>query len=273
VQNVARWNGSTWSAAGSGIGGPNAVVHSLSVFDDGFGSGAALYAGGEFTTAGGGLGQNVARWTGSAWSPLDTGADAGVFALTSFTSSLPALYAGGLFQAVGGSQSPYLAAWFGCSEPARAFCFGDGVDAAVTAPCPCNNFAAPGRGCASSMNALGATLAASGSVAFDTVVLAASGMPATATALFVKGNAPVPGGAIFGDGVRCAGGSLVLLGAKINVGGASHYPGTGDPSLATAGMTPPGSGLSAYYQTTYRNAASFCTSATFNTTSALRITW
>lgn len=52
VNRIARWDGETWSALGgpSGIGmdGP---VYALCVFDDG--SGPALYAGGNFDTAGG----------------------------------------------------------------------------------------------------------------------------------------------------------------------------------------------------------------------------
>src|SRR6185503_7161916 len=48
---IARWNGAAWSALGTGIGDAPDFVLALDVFDDG--SGAALYAGGLFTIAGG----------------------------------------------------------------------------------------------------------------------------------------------------------------------------------------------------------------------------
>ena len=47
AKNIAKWDGSSWGALGSGVGDP--LVFALTVFDDG--GGAALYAGGEFTTA------------------------------------------------------------------------------------------------------------------------------------------------------------------------------------------------------------------------------
>ncbi|MCO6436111.1 MAG: hypothetical protein J5J06_03395 [Phycisphaerae bacterium] len=49
ANNIAAWDGSNWSPLGTGM---NDAVRAFTVFDDG--SGPALYAGGEFTTAGGG---------------------------------------------------------------------------------------------------------------------------------------------------------------------------------------------------------------------------
>lgn len=61
---AARWNGSGWSALGSGL---SADVFGLAVADDG-----NLYAGGIFTTAGGvTLPDGQAIWNGSAWVALD----------------------------------------------------------------------------------------------------------------------------------------------------------------------------------------------------------
>jgi hypothetical protein len=58
TQRIARWDGTSWSAPGTG--GINELVRSLTVFNDG--GGAALYAGGRFTLAGGVPAQRVARW-------------------------------------------------------------------------------------------------------------------------------------------------------------------------------------------------------------------
>lgn len=45
-------------------------------------------------------------------------------------------------------------------------------------------------------------------------------------------------------------------------------------TLSARGSTPPGSGLTAYYQTYYRNAsASFCPPETFNVSNGYQITW
>jgi len=46
-------------------------VRALAVFDDG--SGPALYAGGDFTTAGGVAANRIAKWNGSSWSQLGSG--------------------------------------------------------------------------------------------------------------------------------------------------------------------------------------------------------
>src|SRR5258706_249548 len=67
------------------LGGPpgtSGVLYSLAVFDDG--SGPALYAGGNFTTAGGAPANYIARWSGSSWSQLGSGMNGYVNALTVF---------------------------------------------------------------------------------------------------------------------------------------------------------------------------------------------
>jgi hypothetical protein len=82
--NIARWNGTSWSALGNGLNGP---VNALAIYR------GQLCAGGLFTdsfTAG----AFVARWTGSAWSILDQGLDSNVDALAVSGTNL---YAGGMF--------------------------------------------------------------------------------------------------------------------------------------------------------------------------------
>jgi hypothetical protein len=57
------------------------------------------------------------------------------------------------------------------------------------------------------------------------------------------------------------------------VAGAARVPDVGDPTLSSIGGVVPGSGVVRAYQVWFRVAASFCTSAPFNTTNALRVHW
>jgi len=71
---IARWDGATWSALGSGLWHSKRppVVYSLAVLDeDGDGPASpALYAAGSFTQAGSVLALNLARWNGTVWSAV-----------------------------------------------------------------------------------------------------------------------------------------------------------------------------------------------------------
>ena len=62
-----------------GAPGPDDVVYSQAVFDDG--TGPALYVGGLFNATGGAPGQFIARWNGSSWSALGAGMDQRVSAM------------------------------------------------------------------------------------------------------------------------------------------------------------------------------------------------
>ena len=121
------------------------------------------------------------------------------------------------------------------------FCFGD----ASGTPCPCGNNGLAGNGCANSLNPAGAHLAGSGtsSLSADTFVLSGSGMP-NSSALYFQGTTRVFAGAgsPFGDGLRCAGGSVFRLKTVFNVAGASQYPQPGDLPVSVPGpVTVPGS--------------------------------
>jgi trimeric autotransporter adhesin len=106
--NVARWNGSAWSAMGSGRPGQ---VNALVVFDGG--TSPALHAGGLGTDP-------VARWSGAAWAVLGPGQQTGpVDALIGADPDGPGpvptrLYAGG---SIGTGASTYagVRAWDGGS--------------------------------------------------------------------------------------------------------------------------------------------------------------
>ncbi len=88
---------------GSGL---NNAVSALAV------SGTDVYAGGSFTTAGGGAANYIAKWDGSSWSALGLGMDGPVRALAVSGSDL---YAGGYFTTADGSAANYLAKWNGSS--------------------------------------------------------------------------------------------------------------------------------------------------------------
>ncbi len=104
--NIAKWNGSNWSALGAGLGcdEPGTCVSALAV------SGSDVYAGGSFTTAGGSAANHVARWNGSSWTALDSGMDGHVAALAVLGNDL---YAGGAFTTAGGLPADAIARWNG----------------------------------------------------------------------------------------------------------------------------------------------------------------
>jgi len=155
----------------------------------------------------------------------------------------------------------------------QSYCAGDGSGTA----CPCGNNSPAGqnRGCLNSTG-VGGQLTATGtaSLASDTFVLHGSGLPATSTGLFFQGTAQAGAGAgaVFGDGLRCAGGTVVRLGTEAVAAGASTYPGASDPHVSVKGMVTT-AGSTRGYQLWYRNSASFCTAATFNLTNGIWATW
>ncbi len=113
---VARFDGSTWSAVGSG-GVSNGEVRALASYDDG--SGAVLVAGGTFTSIDGVPASRIARWDGSSWAELGGGVVASSGA--TYVSDLavfdhgagPQLYAGGWFTSAGGVAVASIARWNG----------------------------------------------------------------------------------------------------------------------------------------------------------------
>lgn len=98
--------------------GVNGWVDAMIVFDDGSGSGPALYVAGSFTVAGSTPANRIARWDGQAWSPLGSGFDAQVLALAVFddgSGAGPQLYAGGFFSTADGLPASRIARWDGSS--------------------------------------------------------------------------------------------------------------------------------------------------------------
>jgi hypothetical protein len=119
--NVARWNGSTWSALGSGC---NGTVRGLVVAPND----VDVYATGSFTTAGGVVCNGIARWNGASWSPLGTGL--GLFGGNAVAVAANGdVVVGGPFVTAGGGNASRVARWNGAGWQA----LGAGTNGPVTA--------------------------------------------------------------------------------------------------------------------------------------------
>jgi hypothetical protein len=118
AKGIARWDGTSWFPLGAGFinGGE---VTCMTSWDDGTGPG--LYVGGSFTSVGGVACNNIAKWNGSAWSPLGSGcagttspAVRAIFPLpASFPGPTPRLLVGGTMLVAGGVSVAGIAAWDG----------------------------------------------------------------------------------------------------------------------------------------------------------------
>lgn len=104
VNGVARWNGSAWSAMGLGLSAPSRVLATDNSQN--------VYVGGDFVkaynTGGGAVTVNyVAKWNGTAWSPLGQGVNNAVYALAVSGTNV---YVGGTFgQAINSNGTPVSA--------------------------------------------------------------------------------------------------------------------------------------------------------------------
>jgi trimeric autotransporter adhesin len=108
ASNIARWNGSAWSAIGSGmtLGLGSSDVQALALLPNG-----ELVASGRFTMAGGTVATFIARWSGSAWSALGSGTTGEVSALAVLPNG--DLVAAGNFTTAGGGAASNIARWNG----------------------------------------------------------------------------------------------------------------------------------------------------------------
>ena len=91
ANNIARWDGASWSALGTGTDAPVAAVQRMPNGD--------LIVGGYFTTAGGVAAMRLARWDGVAWSPVAAGPNDAIRVITPMANG--DLLAGGNFTSVG----------------------------------------------------------------------------------------------------------------------------------------------------------------------------
>ncbi|GAB3857174.1 hypothetical protein GCM10028822_30450 [Hymenobacter terrigena] len=140
ANNVAKWNGTAWNSLGTAVGnGLNDVVSAVAVAGNG-----DVYVGGNFTQAGNVVANHIARWNGTAWSSLGTGAANGVTlnpAFSPYYNVVNAIavagngdvYVGGTFTQAGGATASYVAKWNGIAWSSLGTGTANGVDNKVNA--------------------------------------------------------------------------------------------------------------------------------------------
>lgn len=109
ANNVGQYNisGDSWSALGLGLG--NSVF--CLAYDT---LNSKLYAGGNFTQAGGNPVNRIAQWDGSTWSSVGSGLSSGeCYAMV--VDSTGKLYVTGNFTQAGGTGAQYVAMWDGAN--------------------------------------------------------------------------------------------------------------------------------------------------------------
>jgi hypothetical protein len=122
ASGIARWDGKSWSALGTGMSNTtgSSSVNSLAVMPNG-----DLIAGGWFDTAGGLSANGIARWDGAAWSPLGAGLTGGQFyTIVKSLLILPNgdIVAAGSFASAGGLPAANIARW---TTSCNQFCNAD----------------------------------------------------------------------------------------------------------------------------------------------------
>lgn len=127
--NVARWDGSSWTALASGIDGE---IEALAL------AGSTLYAGGTFTQTGsGGSANYVAQWDDALWSSLGSGIGGvclpGLLSVKDMLVQGNHVYAAGLFQSAGGVSANNIAMWDTAVHTWSAL--GDGLGIQPVFPC------------------------------------------------------------------------------------------------------------------------------------------
>jgi hypothetical protein len=105
VNRIAKWNGSSWSSLGSGLG-TSGACYAIAVSSSGI-----VYAGGTFTVAGGAPANYIAQWNGTRWSTMQSisGINGACYAMAFDASGN--LCVGGSFTTADGIGVNYVACW------------------------------------------------------------------------------------------------------------------------------------------------------------------
>lgn len=257
AKGVARFDGSTFSAMGGGLGGGGVFAFEQVESD--------LYAAGSFTPFFGAPLGFVARWTGAKWESLADGLDNAPLDLA-YDAGAQLLYAvGGNFQVAGDRPCRSFAAWRVGPSPFRLFCD------SVSTGCPCTGPASSG-GCPNGVQR-GGLLQAYGfsSLTGNALTLASTDLPPGTASILFTGSVELTVPIQLANGMRCVG-SPVRIGPvrKADANGAITRTDVIDRLSATL---PDGSllpGTTWYFQDWYRDPAGPC-GLTANTTSGIEV--
>ncbi len=109
ANNIARWDGTTWSAMGAGFNDPVYDIYT---------NGNDIYASGDFLSSGDDTLWCIARWNGTKWVSLGSGIrrypiafNPGTGNVTTMIGTPYGLYVGGTFNYAGSDYSNNLALW------------------------------------------------------------------------------------------------------------------------------------------------------------------
>jgi hypothetical protein len=155
------------------------------------------------------------------------------------------------------------------STPYTVFCAGDAVGSTCTG---CGNNGGANRGCGNTVFGQGAQLTSSGvaSTSADSLVLTCTEV--TGPGLFFQANgliAPIS----FGDGQLCAAIGIIRMGVVFPTGSTASYPGGLTPAPISVAGGPINPTDTKHYQCWYRDVPVFCTTATYNTSNGVSVTW